>query len=222
MCCRVGLSFYDYYVTTIYHVPEFLIGMILGYIMHNMSENIQISIKVKLISYVGWIISFAMIYNIFYCNQPFNLFSLNVYRTVYRSIWAISLCWIVFACQKLQTGGILRWFLSLTMWQPLSKIGFSLYLFHRVYLFSTTSWNVKNKMFGEYYTIFLAVTDIVITTVLGLLFHLIIEAPISRILTIVWRKTEIKTTESKKVLVEASKLSKVSCLWKNSLKNITL
>lgn len=186
-------------MSTIHHLPAYLVGMIFGYIIHNMDENTKITTQVKLVSYIGWIISLAMAYNVFYCNRPFRLLNGCVYNALFRSIWGLSICWIVFACQSLNTGGIIRWFLSLSMWQPLSKIGLSIYLFHRTYLHSTANLNVD---MGESYTRSLVISDVVITTFLGLLFHLLVEAPISNILSILLSKTENKTANCNKITVE--------------------
>lgn len=51
------------------------------------------------------------------------------YESTSRVAWAGALAWIVFACTN-ELGGPVNWFLSLRMWQPLSRLSYSIYLVH--------------------------------------------------------------------------------------------
>lgn len=51
------------------------------------------------------------------------------YESFSRVSWAIALSWIIFACVK-GYGGPINWFLSLSFWQPFSRLSYSLYIVH--------------------------------------------------------------------------------------------
>jgi peptidoglycan/LPS O-acetylase OafA/YrhL len=50
-----------------------------------------------------------------------------------RNNWGYSIAWIIFACQC-GTGGVVKWFLELSIWQPLGRMSLSFYLVHTIYL----------------------------------------------------------------------------------------
>lgn len=204
------MNWYEYYATTTYRLPEYLIGMAFGFVMYNMKNQPKISSRSILVSYLGWIAAVLMIYNLLYKNEPLKLFGSNVkvYQTVYRSIWSLSICWIVFACHQHKTGGLVRWFLHLRMWQPLSRIGLSIYVIHRVYINYTMNFK-KKPTYGGWWTFTLLINDLIVSTILGALIYLFVEAPTSRILALIWaKKPEEKIEDSKQTPEKSSTLSK--------------
>jgi peptidoglycan/LPS O-acetylase OafA/YrhL len=186
----VGLSWYDYYVTPTYRLSEFLVGILFGYAMHNMRKVSKTSPLTFVVSYIGWIVAVGLLYNIFYQNKPFEIFGSNqhAYSATYRPLWSLAVCYVVFACHQHQTGGLIRWFLNLNLWQPLSKIGLSIYIFHFIYL-DWTGYNIWEKSsFGMWFSFLLHMSDIVVTTILGAILYLFVEAPTGRILALMWPK----------------------------------
>jgi peptidoglycan/LPS O-acetylase OafA/YrhL len=184
----VGLSWYDYYVTPTYRLGEFLVGILFGYAMHNMRNASKTSSVTLVISYVSWIVAIALLYNVFYNNEPFKLFGSNrhAYDATYRPFWSLAICYIVFACHQHQTGGFIRWFLSLNLWQPLSKMGLSIYIFHYIYLDWDDFEIGQKSSFGMWFSFLLHMSDIVMTTILGAILYLFVEAPTGRILALMW------------------------------------
>lgn len=53
----------------------------------------------------------------------------GLYEGVSRIVWAIALCYIIFACHH-GYGGVVNQFLSHPLWQPFSRLSYSIYLFH--------------------------------------------------------------------------------------------
>lgn len=53
----------------------------------------------------------------------------GLYDTVSRSVWVTAICYIVFACAH-GSGGPINNFLSLSAWQPLSRLSYCIYLVH--------------------------------------------------------------------------------------------
>lgn len=53
----------------------------------------------------------------------------GLYHALPRVAWPAALGFIVFACH-FGYGGIINWFLSLSQWQPISRLTYSMYLTH--------------------------------------------------------------------------------------------
>lgn len=51
------------------------------------------------------------------------------YESISRVSWAAALAWLVFACNN-GLGGPVNWFLSLSAWQPFSRLSYTIYLVH--------------------------------------------------------------------------------------------
>lgn len=58
-----------------------------------------------------------------------SVFENALYEAYARVSWAVGIAWIIFACVH-GYGGPVDWFLSLTQWQPLARISYSIYIVH--------------------------------------------------------------------------------------------
>lgn len=126
-----------YYPTHVRMGP-WMFGILLGYISYTYKSK-TVNISKRLNSFL-WITSLSFItfsvvsYLPFYTpgrESPVALHALQF--TLGRALWAIGVCWIIFACQMLKTGGIIRWFLTIPQWQPIGKMGLSIYIIHCFY-----------------------------------------------------------------------------------------
>jgi len=52
------------------------------------------------------------------------------YLTMRYSVWALGVAYIIYACVTTKLAFLINWFLSLSIWIPLSRISFSAYLIH--------------------------------------------------------------------------------------------
>lgn len=124
----------------------------------------------------------------------------NIYETTTRIPWACSICWIVYACHQLKSGGIIRRFLSSLFWQPLAKLWLSFYLVHFVYLNIFEGVATTPAEYSLIWHLGMSVVDITISLIISVAFYLLIEAPIANFLSLIWpQKTE--DTKSSKVQI---------------------
>lgn len=123
------------YTATHRHAAPWLIGLLCGYFFHlNRGREFKLN---RLAVWLGWTICLALIATCIFCLYPAaqwksrdlttleNSFS----YTFTRMAWPLSLCWVVFACIQ-GYGGMANSFLSCPLWQPLSKLSYSAYIFH--------------------------------------------------------------------------------------------
>lgn len=86
-----------------------------------------------------WILSISIIVSVLVGLLPFQntenpagQVAHSLWFALYRNSWGFAISWIILACQT-GTGGILKWFLELPVWQPLGRMSLSFYLVHSVY-----------------------------------------------------------------------------------------
>lgn len=98
-----------------------------------------------------WILSYTTIFgptfiSVIYDIIGENLFMNSLLVSTIRSIWAISIAWIIFMCQ---TGEfkLMNKLLSSRYWMPIGKLGFTLYLVHPVLQYNFTASQDQNTNF---------------------------------------------------------------------------
>lgn len=53
----------------------------------------------------------------------------GIYVSMSRVAWALALSYLIYACVH-GYGGPVNWFLSLSFWQPLSRLSYAIYILH--------------------------------------------------------------------------------------------
>lgn len=123
-----------YYPTHLRFSP-WLIGVFGGYIIYESRKKSGIRIP-RVINLFGWLISLASMTAVIFANYPLVQFDsrpsgldTGLYDSLSRIAWAFALCYIIFACTH-NYGGPVNWFLSHPLWQPFSRLSYSIYLVH--------------------------------------------------------------------------------------------
>ena len=155
----------------------------LGYLMYERREKrVEISKKVNAALWIFFLSLFLFVNITFYPFAQKNYESINLivhglYGCFYRVGWSLSVAWIIFACQN-GSGGIIRWLLSLKVWQPLGRMGLSIYLTHRVYQIVTT-YNQKQPIYWDFFTEMQKFFgDVLVAFFLGVFLWLAVETPV--------------------------------------------
>lgn len=160
---------------------------------------------------LSWILALGFIIFHVYFQPAFyrNQYGHNIYNSSARFLWACSICWIIFACHHLKSGGLIRSFLSHQFWQPLSKLGLSVYLVHYIYIDYVEADPLEPKDgFSLYWTVHISAGDILISFFLGALFHLFVEAPIANLIALLCDRKIIRSKKTQQCLSEAKTLIK--------------
>lgn len=87
---------------------------------------------------MAWTLSLAAMAAIIIVNHEFHSridsnfspFAYGLQEGLSRVVWAIAMCYIIFACNHNLSGPI-NWFLSHPLWKPLARLSFAVYLVHR-------------------------------------------------------------------------------------------
>jgi peptidoglycan/LPS O-acetylase OafA/YrhL len=150
----------------------------------------------KIFSLTGWFLTLGFFWFKAFGISTFNLSWLEepVYRPIFRELWACAVCWIIFACHNLKTGGFIRTFLSHRFWQPLSKLTLSMYLLHMPYLLYTKKYHKTG--FGILWFSHIILGDVSLTIIFAIAAYVIIECPVEKLLDLGWKTSNQKKVEA--------------------------
>ncbi|XP_063703745.1 nose resistant to fluoxetine protein 6-like [Culicoides brevitarsis] len=170
-----------YYPTHI-RMGAYIVGLMLGYILFTL-KNRQIRLP-RLAAVFGWILSitncFTIVFGIYSFQQPdynASIFVDATYEAIIRVLWALSLSWMIFACVK-GYGSIINYFLSLSIWQPLGKLSYAIYLLHYPVQIYFVSQQREAVHFSNINAIFKFWGDFMMSTCLAVIWVLTFEMPL--------------------------------------------
>lgn len=172
--------------------------MITGFIMYlNKDGKLNPQEERKwLVSASGWTLSICFLSTIAIHDFWKTTHALDENENFSRELWAASICWIVFACHQLETGWLVRSFLSSTFWQPLSKLCLSIYIAQYSYIFMTYVSQKDLEYIPISWQAHVHVGDLVVALTFGKLLYLFVEAPTSNVLQmIIQKKTRVSPVE---------------------------
>ncbi|XP_065079913.1 nose resistant to fluoxetine protein 6-like [Ochlerotatus camptorhynchus] len=138
-----GLKYVLTYFPTHARMAVWLWGIIFGYYLYK-TKTYGLSVP-KWIWPVGWVICFTIFGLIAGANYKLQRPDFDqypqvldaIYESLHRSVFAVALMWVILACVS-GKAGVINEFLSAPLWQPLSRLSFTMYLLH-VLLFTMAS-----------------------------------------------------------------------------------
>ncbi|XP_052756177.1 O-acyltransferase like protein-like [Galleria mellonella] len=171
-----------YYVNTLTRAPPFFVGMIFGYILHLQRGKKLVMSKalVTLLWLLAIILSSAVIYSHYIVIQEDweNHIVDDILNSYMRSVWALSVCWMIFACVH-GYGGPINWILSHPMWKILGRLSYAMYLFHYPLIFVVNGTSVVSLYFSTEVSVQRFLADFVIAVLAAYLITLFVDAPSS-------------------------------------------
>ncbi|XP_055304016.1 uncharacterized protein LOC129569308 [Sitodiplosis mosellana] len=122
-----------YYPTHIRFSP-WLIGVMAGFIFVEARKR-PVRIP-QIFNLFAWVLSLALMVAVIFVNYPLQQIGSKsvpldyaLYDSLSRVAWAIALIYVIFACVH-GYGGPVDWFLGHPLWQPISRLCYSIYLLH--------------------------------------------------------------------------------------------
>ncbi|XP_058814438.1 nose resistant to fluoxetine protein 6-like [Topomyia yanbarensis] len=170
------------YVPTHTRMGAWFVGLVLGYILHCTKDRIVQLSKSKLV--LGWTLSLVLIVVCIFGAYPLNqpdfekhpVIADALYESTKHVLWALSVGWIIFACSN-GYGGPINKILCLSIWQPLGKLSYCMYLLHLPIQLMITSSMRTVRHFSDLHTIHTFWGDIAFTILVSLIWTLCFEAP---------------------------------------------
>ncbi|XP_017066870.1 O-acyltransferase like protein [Drosophila eugracilis] len=171
------------YYATHTHAAPWLIGILFGYFLHLIrGRNFQLN---RLVVWTGWFLCLAMLFTSIFAMYPYakllgkspTVLEGAFYYTLTRIGWPLALCWVVFACIQ-GYGGLANSFLSSPLWQPLSKISYSAYIWH-IFIQEVNHKRVRTHTYFSDFEVMLSFwSTFGFTLVMSYVLYVIIEAPL--------------------------------------------
>lgn len=175
-----------YYVTHA-RLDSWSMGILTGFVLYKIEgKTIKLS---KYLLAIGWTLSITLVLTVIFSQYPLHqenfeenpLIADASFDAFSRVAWCLSVGWIIIACQ-LGYGGIIKRFLSLSIWLPISKLSFGIYLTHvLIQLIDRASMRTL-PYFTNFVAIYKFFGDFSMAFVFAFLLALMFEYPTLRIL----------------------------------------
>lgn len=178
---RMGFNKYIYLVTHT-RLDAWMMGIFGGYLLSIMNGKL-INLSRSTI-YLGWILSITTIFTLLFIQYPFHqedidesiLMYVSIYEAIRRILWSMSIVWIIIACQ-LSHGGIIGRILSSSIWLPISKLAFCIYLMHApVQLYYLSTIRVP-QVFSTSEIVHKYLGDVGLSVIIAFVWSLLFEYP---------------------------------------------
>uniref|UniRef100_A0A672HPR3 O-acyltransferase like n=1 Tax=Salarias fasciatus TaxID=181472 RepID=A0A672HPR3_SALFA len=167
--CRTSEKYVlSYYVKPYTRYGPFLIGVLTG-IYLTTKEYQLLKHKVSMALVVG--LAYVMRETPADPSTPHAL-----YQGLHRPVWALSVAWIVLACEE-GYGGYINKLLSLNIWVPLSNISFACYLVHPVFIILYIGLQETPIHYMDINFMYLFLGHLVLTVAVSYVLTVLIERP---------------------------------------------
>ncbi|CAK9804439.1 Nose resistant to fluoxetine protein 6 [Anthophora plagiata] len=160
---------------------SYIIGLALGYFLYKSRSRV---LKIRSVYVIfGWLVAAVSGFFVFVCprwmyfdDHPYDRLEASFYAGLHRQIFAFSISWIIFCCVH-GYGGFVSQFLSWKGWVPFSKLTYSAYLCHYVFLL-TEAGSVRTTGILSAMTILRSFfSNLCLTVILSALWTLCFEMP---------------------------------------------
>lgn len=179
---------YQHKINILFHET----GITLGYILHQQKQ-----MKIHLNLYFNmcmWILSLGTLIGITMGAQILRSPAHNVpliahafYMSLLSNAWALALAWIIFSIFN-GSGGLIKWFLSHQMWQPIARMGLSLYLLSNMFQQYIIMISRERIYFSEVHTLHAFLGDFVASVMIAVVGYMAFETPFTAIEGYVYEK----------------------------------
>ncbi|XP_046663382.1 O-acyltransferase like protein-like [Homalodisca vitripennis] len=170
-----------------YRVPSFCMGLALGYFLFEVKIKSHEFIPSKRFWWLGWTTSVLMLIGFvlvtaIVCdpNHKFSPWLDPLYLGFQRPVYCAAVGWIIFAC-SLGHGGLVNRFLSWTVFRPLGKLTYCVFLIHIIFVYGQV-YSIQDPVVYSFIDmLYLLNGDLMISSAVAFVSYLTVEAPCSRL-----------------------------------------
>ncbi|XP_063822757.1 O-acyltransferase like protein-like [Ostrinia nubilalis] len=177
----------SYYFHTLNRISPFIIGMMVGYVLH-LYRGKTVRMPKALAGFL-WLVaaavSFMIIFTTYFNIQPDwdNQLADNIINSSIRPAWAVCIGWLVFACKSGYAGPI-NWVLSLHIFKILGRLSYAMYIVHFPLIFLMNATTLHPIYFAVNYSMYKFFVDFTLTVIAAFCLTIFIDAPLTSIIKI--------------------------------------
>ncbi|KAH8278553.1 hypothetical protein KR018_005172, partial [Drosophila ironensis] len=167
---------------THFRASGWLVGFLFGYFLHTIrGKAFKLS---RPAVWAGWIVCLALIFTVIFAMYPYGIGKSKsispvaeaFYVSLSRIAWPLALSWVIFACMQ-GYGGLANSFLTSPLWQPLSKLSFSVYIWHLFVQNMNAGRTRVNTYFSDYDVMLRFWQDFGFSVLIAYVMYILIEVP---------------------------------------------
>ncbi|XP_037547925.1 O-acyltransferase like protein [Nematolebias whitei] len=168
-----------YYVKPYTRYGPFLIGILTGIYLSAKKDQL---LKHKWQAALGWFCCLSLMASLvgfaYLLKETPTYPSLPraVYQGLHRPVWALTVTWIILACED-GYGGFINKFLSFSFWVPVSNISFACYLIHPVFIILYNGLQETPIHYTDINFMYLFLGHLVLTLVVSCALTVLVEKP---------------------------------------------
>ncbi|KAK3084177.1 hypothetical protein FSP39_009594, partial [Pinctada imbricata] len=162
-------------------IAPYFVGVLSGYVLYQIDCTTRLK---KIWILIGWFVAIAIGLLVVYgpyreMQDPVldSFASSLLYGSLSRFAWGVALAWVVFAC-SIGCGGPINAFLSLSIWKPLGRLTYSVYLVHPIVIYYHIINSGDTRHYSDVAIIWIYVGNIVMAYAAAYVVSMMIEAPI--------------------------------------------
>ncbi|XP_052226413.1 nose resistant to fluoxetine protein 6-like [Dreissena polymorpha] len=177
-----GISDYfdDYYIKPYTRIGPYVIGMLLGYWLYKTNGKKHMKLVAVLL---GWLLAAICCLSVLYGNfttisgrhMP-SKHEVALYNSVHSTVWALGVAWVIYACCT-GNGGFVNKLLSWSLFIPLSRLTYLVYLVHPVIMLIFTDSLRQSIYLTEFDVAYMFLGHLVLAHACAFVLTLAIEAP---------------------------------------------
>ncbi|KAG8186314.1 hypothetical protein JTE90_007335 [Oedothorax gibbosus] len=172
----------DVHVRTFTHAGPYYVGVVVGFLILKY-KNIKMSMA---FCTFGWccstVLSLCSLYGShrWIIGEAHGPLLTSLFAALHRTTFAMSVGWVAFACVT-GHGGLVNRFLSSSVFAPLGRLTFLVYLFQSLVIWTKVGSLRERKTFSHYTLLYEFMGHLVCTFLLATPFYLVLEAPLSNL-----------------------------------------
>lgn len=180
---------------TIARIDSWMMGIFVGYVMY-LIEGKSVRLSKRLVATL-WMLTVVSMLTVIFVQYPLlqeNYQEINpiadaFYESFKRLFWCLAVGWIIIACHQ-SYGDLVKRFLSLSVWLPISKLSFAIYLIHIPVIFVHIS-SVRAPQYFSHFTVIMTFFGYFgVTFFIAFAWALMFELPITVISACLLAKTK--------------------------------
>ena len=169
-----------------------------GYILHTLRQHLTFKLNIFIVIFL-WAFFGAMGASVILTLFPFGkefqesggtnmvgtLAGRVAYNGLHRLAWSLWIGWIILACTK-NLGGPINSFLAWSLWIPLARLSYCLYLVHIPIIIYFQSILTFNVYFTHTFVVFYYLPTLFVSSLVSYILYILFEIPISYIEKIIF------------------------------------